>query len=148
MAENLGKRAQQVREQRLKEQEANIRRKINHINSCSKRIESNISTANDILRWGRLRKKDEFGDKIRVSECKNEIKEDILSIENGLVELQALDEQKNAVLSPHYLQKLPDWKKQLNSIVTRIRWIRIIKYTIIVGFILWILIDDIIEHGI
>ena len=30
MAENLGKRAQQVREQRLKEQEANIRRKIKY----------------------------------------------------------------------------------------------------------------------
>lgn len=148
MAENIGKRAQEVREQRLREQEEAIRRKIDRLTYCSKNIEENISFANDMLNKGKLKKKDKYDDKIRAAKCRDEIKESISSIESIIVELQALDEQKAATLTPYYQPKIEIWKKELNSISTKIKWIRIIRFVIIFGFIAWLVIDDIIEHGI
>lgn len=148
MAENIGKRAQEVREQRFREQEEAIRRKIDRLTYCSKDIEENISHANDMLNKGKLRKKDKFGDKIRAAKCRDEIKENISAIESIIVELQALDKQKAETLAPFYQPKIEIWKKELNSISTKVKWIRIIRFVIIFGFIAWLLIDDIIEHGI
>ena len=115
MAENIGKRAQEVREQRLREQEEAIRRKIDRLTYCSKNIEENISFANDMLNKGKLKKKDKYDDKIRAAKCRDEIKESISSIESIIVELQALDEQKAATLTPYYQPKIEIWKKELNS---------------------------------
>ena len=102
MAENIGKRAQEVREQRLREQEEAIRRKIDRLTVYSKNIEENISLASEMLNRGRLKKKDKYDNKIRAAKCRDEIKESISSIESIIVELQALDEQKAETLMPFY----------------------------------------------
>lgn len=148
MAENIGKRAQEVREQRLREQEETIRHKTGRLTYYTGEIEENISFANEMLNRGRLKKKDKYDNKIHAAKCRDKIKESISSIESIIVELQALDEQKAATLIPYYQPKIDIWKKELNSISTKIKWIRIIRFVIIFGFIAWLVIDDIIEHGI
>ena len=128
MTENLGKRAQQEREARLREHEENVRSTISALSANAQTIETNFSIVNDMLRKGK--------EKIRIEKYRDEIVESLSRVENYFVELQALDEEKAATIAPHYQPKIPAWKAQLEDVNLRIAKLRkkrlIIKIAIVV----------------
>lgn len=135
MTENLGKRAQQEREARLREHEEEVRSTISALSANAQTIETNFPIVNDMLRKGKVKKKDN-DKKIRIEKYRDEIVESLSRVENYFVELQALDEEKAATIAPHYQPKIPAWKAQLEDVNLRIAQLRkkrlIIKIAIVV----------------
>lgn len=120
MAENIGKRAQQEREKRLREQDEAIRKKINILSFYSEKAEENFSVIKELIRANKRNKKDGL-QRISIGEFKNRILQNISQLEDGMVELSALDTSKAATISPHYKQKIIEWKERLKKLEPQIQ---------------------------
>lgn len=120
MNENIGKRAQQEREKRLREQDEAIRKKINTLSFYSEKTEENFSVIKELIRANKRNKKDGL-QRISIGEFKNRILQNISQLEDGMVELSALDTSKAATISPHYKQKIIEWQEQLKKLEPQIQ---------------------------
>lgn len=112
MTNITGKKAQEIREKRISEQESAVIERMESLQSYSKWIENSFSKIKELKRT--KRKKNEFGKNIH--SLSEEILQNISEIENTLVELKALDNDKASVVEPHYQQKISIWKSQLNEV--------------------------------
>lgn len=119
MAENIGKLAQREKEKRLREQDEVIRRKVNWLSSIADEIEKNFSIIKELIRENKRNKK-VLSHRVSIEEYKSKVLQGITQLENAMLELSALDTSKASVVSPHYKQKITDWKEQLKKLEPQI----------------------------
>lgn len=112
MTDITGKKAQEIREKRISEQENAVIERMESLQNYSKWVENKFSEIKELKRS--KRKKKEYGKSIH--SLSEEILQNISEIENTLIELKALDNDKALVVEPHYQQKISIWKSQLNEI--------------------------------
>lgn len=112
MTDIIGKKAQEIREKRISEQESAVIERMDDLQCYSSRIEGCFSEIKEIKLT--KRKKNERGKNIQ--SLSEEVLQNISKIENTLVELKALDSDKASVVEPHYQQKINIWKSQLSEI--------------------------------
>lgn len=110
--ENLGKRAQAIKETRANKIDEEARNRLNNLSRYSNLIEENFSKIREMIR--NKTKKNER--KQTITSLIEEINQYISKIENGLIELKTLDNEKALVAEPHYQQKIVNWRNQLNNI--------------------------------
>lgn len=120
MTEITGKRAQQEREKRLREQDAAIRSKINALSYDANQVEENFSIIETLLSENKRNKKVGF-DRISIEVYKSKVLKNIAELENDMMTLATLDSSKASTISSYYEDKIKNWQERLKKLEPQIR---------------------------
>lgn len=120
MAENIGKRAQQEREKRLRESDEAVRAKVNSLSYIANEIEENFSIIKHLIKENKRNKK-VLSHHVSIEEYKSKMQQGITRLQNSIMELSALDASKCSIVSPHYQQQIANWQKQLKELEPQIK---------------------------
>ena len=120
MAENIGKRAQQEREKRLRESDEAVRAKVNSLSYIANEIEENFSIIKHLIKENKRNKK-VLSHHVSIEEYKSKMQQGITRLQNSIMELSALDASKCSIVSPHYQQQIANWQKQLKELDPQIK---------------------------
>lgn len=110
MADNTGKRAQELREKRINEQERIFQNCVRDLSYNSQRVEDSLSEVKDMIR--NKQKKDEDGESIE--SYRDEVMKYLSKLQDTLMQLRSLD--KDNVQIPYYQQKIENFHGELTKV--------------------------------